>query len=173
MASIFGHFVAGFSIAKLWNEHSLWIILLAMISAFLPDIDVISFALGIPYEHMLGHRGFTHSIVFALLWGGLVSLFFKKKRRLIFAIILFSTLSHSILDAMTNGGLGVAFFAPFSGHRYFFSWRPIQVSPIGIAKFFSKWGWLVIKSEIIYIIFPFFSVLAVHKIYLISKRRRK
>jgi membrane-bound metal-dependent hydrolase YbcI (DUF457 family) len=35
------------------------------ILAMLPDLDVIGFRLGIPYEHMLGHRGFTHSLLFA------------------------------------------------------------------------------------------------------------
>src|SRR5438477_13211390 len=34
--------------------------------AMLPDADVIAFAFGIPYEHPFGHRGATHSFVFAL-----------------------------------------------------------------------------------------------------------
>ena len=37
--------------------------------AMLPDIDVLGFSYGIPYEHAFGHRGFTHSIVFALAAG--------------------------------------------------------------------------------------------------------
>ncbi len=37
--------------------------------AVLPDIDVVAFRLGIPYEHSLGHRGFTHSLAFAVLAG--------------------------------------------------------------------------------------------------------
>jgi inner membrane protein len=53
-----------------------------------------------------------------------------------------------VLDAMTNGGLGVAFFAPFDTTRYFFPWRPITVSPIGVGSFFTHRGALVVLSEI-------------------------
>ena len=163
MASIFGHFVAGYTVSKLWNQNHIKVTLLAMGSAFLPDIDVVSFALGIPYEHMLGHRGFTHSIFFAIIWAYIVSLFFNKQRKLIFGVILCATISHSVLDAMTNGGLGVAFFAPFTSKRFFFSWRLIQVSPIGISQFFSHWGWQVIKSELIYIFVPSMLLLGLKK----------
>jgi inner membrane protein len=41
-----------------------------IIGSILPDADVIGFRLGIPYGHLLGHRGFSHSIAFALLLGG-------------------------------------------------------------------------------------------------------
>ena len=56
------------------------------------------------------------------------------------------TASHGLLDALTNGGRGIGFFAPFSNHRYFFPWRPIQVSPIGVG-FFSSRGLRVLASE--------------------------
>jgi inner membrane protein len=56
--------------------------------------------------------------------------------------------SHGLLDAMTTGGLGVAFFAPFSAERYFFPWRPILVSPIGIERFLSPRGAAVLMSEL-------------------------
>lgn len=50
---------------------------------------------------------------------------------------------------MTNGGLGIAFFAPFDDTRYFFRWRPIEVSPIGIRAFFTGGRSLdVIMSEL-------------------------
>ena len=64
------------------------------------------------------------------------------------------TASHGALDAMTDGGLGVAFFAPFSGERYFFPFRPIVVSPIGLGGFFSEWGVAVIKSELLWVWLP-------------------
>jgi inner membrane protein len=47
----------------------------------------------------------------------------------------------------------VAFFSPFSNHRYFFPWNPIEVSPIG-ARFFSADGIDVIKSEAVWIWLP-------------------
>jgi inner membrane protein len=49
---------------------------------------------------------------------------------------------------MTDGGLGVAFFAPFSDVRYFFPWRPIVVSPIGVGEFFGPRGLRVMWSEL-------------------------
>ncbi len=64
------------------------------------------------------------------------------------------TASHSILDAMTTGGKGVAFFSPFNNTRFFFPWRPIKVSPLGIMKFFSERGLKVIYSELIWIGIP-------------------
>jgi inner membrane protein len=48
--------------------------------------------------------------------------------------------SHGILDAMTNGGLGVALLSPLDTTRYFRPWRPIQVSPISLRRFFSDEG---------------------------------
>jgi len=56
-----------------------------------------------------------------------------------------------VLDALTNGGLGVAFFSPFDTQRYFFPWTPIQVSPIGASRFFSTRGIDVLWSEIVWI----------------------
>ena len=64
------------------------------------------------------------------------------------------TASHPILDAMTNGGLGVAFFAPFDNSRYFLPWRPIEVSPIGVRAFFTLRGLTVLQSEFIWIWIP-------------------
>jgi inner membrane protein len=58
------------------------------------------------------------------------------------------------LDAMTDGGLGIALLSPFDNHRYFFPWTPIVVSPIGLRGFFSHWGLMVMISEITYVWAP-------------------
>ena len=68
-------------------------------------------------------------------------------------VFLLATASHGLLDALTDGGLGVAFFAPFSDARYFFPWRPIAVSPIG-ARFFSARGAAVLISEFVWLWLP-------------------
>jgi inner membrane protein len=78
----------------------------------------------------------------------------RKKNLTIFLLCLFVGLLHIMLDAMTNGGLGIALFSPFSNHRYFFPWRPIEVSAILPQYFFKLNGWQVIKSELILIIIP-------------------
>ena len=38
----------------------------------LPDLDVIGFFFGVRYDDMLGHRGITHSLAFAMAEGGIV-----------------------------------------------------------------------------------------------------
>jgi len=116
------------------------------IGSILPDVDVVGFAFHVPYASTFGHRGFTHSIVFALIVAAFAALLLHRGRRA-FAFVLLCTLSHPLFDAMTNGGLGIAFFSPFSNHRYFLPWRPIRVSPIGrldVRVFVSelKWVWL-------------------------------
>ncbi len=134
---------------------------LSAVCAVVPDVDVVGFAFGLRYGDMLGHRGLTHSLAFALLLALLVVWFaFHEVRRLsrgwwmLVAYFFVVTASHGVLDALTNGGLGVAFFAPFSATRYFFPWRPVEVSPIGIAPFISQRGLEVIMSEIVWLWLP-------------------
>ena len=142
-----------------------WLFLLAILSSILPDLDVLTFNFGIPYSHPFGHRGFTHSIVFALIWAVLLMFFFGKQNKVVwFVVIFFSTLFHGILDAMTTGGKGIGFFIPFNNERFFFPFRPIQVAPLGIEKFFSEWGIKVILSEIKYILMPCIIVLLILRI---------
>jgi inner membrane protein len=102
----------------------------AVALTILPDIDVLAFHLGIPYGSTFGHRGFTHSIAFAAAASAIATLAVRGDRRA-FALLFACAASHGLLDAMTNGGRGIAFFSPFSNHRYFLPWRPIRVSPIG------------------------------------------
>lgn len=168
MASIFGHALAAYTIGKISNVkvHPTKLSLLAIFCAVIPDADVIMFNFGYPYAHPLGHRGFSHSILFAFLLAFLVRILFYNKVKwfsktgiLLFIVFLLSTLSHSLLDALTTGGLGVGFFIPFENTRYFLPWRPIMVSPLGVSNFFSEWGWRVIKSEAFYIGIPSFLLL--------------
>ena len=156
MASIFGHGMVGFTLTKLLDDkNTKWLLLLAILSTIIPDADILAFKFGISYTHPFGHRGFTHSIVFAILWSLLLIVIFGKKKKLLWFLVIFlSTVSHGILDAMTTGGRGVGFFIPFNNERFFFPWRKIVVSPIHIEEFFSEWGMAVIWSEIKYVILP-------------------
>lgn len=164
MASIFGHSLVGYVLAKVQNKQSRLLIVLAILSTILPDFDVIGFYFGVSYNDPLGHRGFTHSIVFAVLWTLILVWFFQKKYRIRYGIVIFlATLSHSILDALTNGGKGVGFFIPFDNTRYFFGYRPIEVSPIGIKRFFSMWGLEVILSELLWVGLPCLIILLFNK----------
>lgn len=126
----------------------------------IPDLDVIGFDFGIRYGDFWGHRGFTHSIVFvALLAAAAVAIAFRIAppsigRFSLWLYFFLATASHGLLDAMTDGGLGVAFFAPFDNRRYFLPWTPIRVSPIGIGRFFTARGVAVIQTELLWIWIP-------------------
>jgi inner membrane protein len=159
MASIFGHAMAGLALSKLhFNKtEQIKITALAVLCTCLPDADVISFTFGIPYEHPLGHRGFTHSLVFSLVFGVSLAWLLYRKRQgwlLIASLFVLSMASHGLLDMMTNGGRGVALYWPFSNERLFFGFRPLEVSPIGASYFFSEWGLRVLKSEAMWIGVP-------------------
>ncbi len=98
-----------------------------------------------------------HSLVFAVVVGGAVGLLFGKnwRERAGSALLLFLVMaSHDVLDAFTSGGLGIAFFAPFSNQRYFFPCTPIRVSPLGLRRFFSARGVVVMWSEIRWVWLP-------------------
>lgn len=134
---------------------------LAIASSILPDADVVGFALGIEYGDLLGHRGLSHSLLFAGVWsllvvsceyGGLIK--FPRRWWSLVGLFFLVTASHGMLDALTNGGLGVAFFSPFDSARYFFPWRPISVSPVGVGRFFSAQGVAILASEIQYVWLP-------------------
>jgi inner membrane protein len=139
----------------------------------LPDADVVAFVFGIPYEHMLGHRGITHSIAFAtgVALLGTALLRVPAHRRATFTFLFVCAISHPLLDALTNGGLGVALFAPFSNQRYFFPWTPIRVSPIG-AAFFSPRGFATLLSEMRWVWLPV-ALLAIAGKYLRNRSTRE
>lgn len=135
--------------------------LLSIACSLIPDADVIGFPFGVPYDHFFGHRGFFHSPFLSLLLSiFIVSVFFpgvgifSKQWFFYFVFFFLVSASHGVLDAFTNGGLGVALLSPFDNTRYFFPWTPIMVSPIGIKAFFSKWGLTVIRSELLWIWLP-------------------
>jgi inner membrane protein len=66
-----------------------------------------------------------------------------------------AAITHPILDMLTDGGSGVMLLFPFSTERLFFSWRPIRVSPLSIARFFDRAG------EILWSELPFCATAAV------------
>ena len=127
------------------------LLLVAATASVFPDLDVIGSWLGVPYSHPFGHRGFTHSIGFGILLG-LVAIPFaarlKAAPHIVFFLVALSAISHGVLDAMTDGGLGVAFLWPFSDNRFFLPWRPIQVTPMRIDGLFSREGLRIVGSEI-------------------------
>jgi len=162
MASAFSHAVAALSIGACFYRPGipkrLWIV--GAVCSVIPDVDVIGFGFGIHCGDFWGHRGFTHSLVFAASLAALaIILGFRDKipsvsRVYLWAYLFLATASHGLLDSMTDGGLGIAFFSPFDNCRYFLPWRPIRVSPIGLGRFFTERGIAVIQSELVWIWVP-------------------
>jgi len=130
---------------------------LALACAVLPDIDAVGLWLGMPYAHPLGHRGLTHSLPFGVALAGAGSLLVPElgaEPSIAFLVLFVSAASHGLLDALTNGGLGIAFFSPFLHRRYFLPWRVIEVSPLRLFALLSRRGLRVLVSEIRYVWAP-------------------
>ena len=162
MASAFSHAAVALAIGSCFYRSTIpkrvWVV--GAICSAVPDLDVIGFRFGIQYGDFWGHRGFTHSIVFAALLAAVVLLIgFRNTvpgitKWLLWMYLFLATASHGLLDSMTNGGLGVAFFSPFDTTRYFLPWTPIRVSPISIRRFFTVRGISILKNEFLWVWVP-------------------
>jgi inner membrane protein len=133
---------------------------LPAVLAVLPDLDVIAFALGIPYGHPLGHRGFSHSLLFAVLvapvavrWAAPTLAVASGPWWKLVAVCALACASHGVLDAMTDAGRGVGFFIPFHDERYFLPFRPIRTSPIGLEGFMAR-AMPILRNELVWIVLP-------------------
>lgn len=152
MCSVLTHPVVPIALVVMLPQDALspTLLLAGAACAVVPDLDVVGFKFGVGSHPLWGHRGFTHSVVFAATLGTLLTctLFrHSQPQGVIWWYLFLSTLSHPLLDMLTNGGRGVALLAPFTATRYFFPWRPIEVSPIGVRRFFSQRGLQIIRSE--------------------------
>jgi inner membrane protein len=165
---IAGFSARGFSSGK--ESLKFWI--LSFACSTLPDADVIGYRLlYIPSYHFLGHRGFFHSPFFAALLSILIVCTFYRKEVIFsnrwwkYALYFFIlAASHGLLDALTNGGNGIALLSPFTNSRYFFPWTPIEVSPLSIKAFLSQRGLTVLISELLWIWVPCFLIIIFLKI---------
>jgi membrane-bound metal-dependent hydrolase YbcI (DUF457 family) len=102
------------------------------LAAAAPDVDAIGRPFG--YADLAifgGHRALTHSMCTGLLFGLLVFLIVRRgsAARSASRLALYVTVvvaSHGLLDALTTYGEGVAFFAPFTMHRWKSGWQPFD-----------------------------------------------
>ena len=158
MPSIFSHAVvpiaASLGLGKVISRR---LLVFSAFCAILPDFDTLAFKFGIAYSSQWGHRGFAHSITFAVCVA-IVAMCFRRQLKskvwLVGLMVFLATVSHPLLDMCTNGGLGVALYWPYSNERVFFDFRPIAVSPIGVSHFFTERGFAVMKSEFLWVWLP-------------------
>ena len=113
MASVFSHAVAALGIGACFyrpgTPKRVWVI--GALCSVLPDLDVIGFRFGIRYGDFWGHRGFTHSLLFAALLATAAALIGFREGETglghlsLWIYFFLATASHGVLDAMTDGGL--------------------------------------------------------------------
>jgi inner membrane protein len=162
MPSVFAHVAPALALipafARPGLPRRLW--WLGALGAVAPDLDVIAFALGVPYAHPLGHRGLWHSVPFAAFAAACVAVLAFPgpapgcSRSRAWLYLFLAIASHGLLDAATNGGLGVARRAPVGEPRVLFPLRPIAVSPLAVSAFFTARGLAVIESELVWVWIP-------------------
>lgn len=159
MATLVTHAAVGLALGRLLrpgeDRRAFW-----WTAALLPvaaDVDALWHWAGVPYHHPLGHRGATHSLLFAAALALPVAWRMARDGRdgrELFSFFTLAGVSHAALDMLTNGGLGAALWWPFSTERLFFGWRPLFVPPIGIREMFSPWGAEVVASELLWVWLP-------------------
>lgn len=120
---------------KLGNKAALW----GAIAGTIPDLDVFIRAYNDPIHGALLHRGFSHSIIFALiagpLLGYLIYRIYRRKHELkIWVWVAFmAIITHPMLDIFTS--YGTQFFWPFEWRVTFnsvFVIDPLYTVPFGL-----------------------------------------
>ena len=160
MASAITHFIVGAALALPALESEIGTVLpkwaipvSAGLLAVAPDCDTLAMGLfGIPYASFFGHRGFFHSPFFLVISSAILAAIVARGRpwRVTARIATMwggCAITHPLLDAMTDGGLGVVLLFPISTARLFVPWRPIHVSPLSILRFFDSAGY-ILRSEV-------------------------
>jgi len=143
------------------DAHPVRLAILGMACSAVPDLDTVGYWYGVPYEHVCGHRGITHSLTFAVVLGALAASLafrdaklFSKAHYARLRYLSIATLSHGVLDMLTHGGRGVAFLAPFTTTRYSLPWQPIAAAPMSIRGFFTAYGFELLLTEMLWIWAP-------------------
>ncbi len=133
------------------------LLLAGVIASVIPDLDVLAFRLNIHYSDILGHRGFSHSILFALIIA-LAAMALSHQLR--------STPDNRIYIRGDFSGVswasgyvykwrsGVALWWPWTNERFFAPWQVIEVSSLSLHRVFSERGLAVLQSEFLWVWVP-------------------
>ena len=105
----------------------------AVLAAMAPDLDGFMRPLfGVARDSIYSHRGFSHSLFIAIVFGALAAACHRhlRVRPLTAAVVVAASMaSHGLLDMMTNSGKPVAYLWPLTSLRMFADWRPFPGSP--------------------------------------------
>lgn len=120
----------------------------------MPDLDFLSIKMGFDrYSGTYGHRGFTHSLGFALLIGLLGALWPSsaapgwRRRAGRGAFLALCTASHPLLDSLFDVGICSAWHWPLDGARHCFDWRPVPMQGValfGEERFLMELQWIAV-----------------------------
>lgn len=159
------HFVVGASIGATFSprHRTRRMMLVGSVLQSLPDADVIANLGASPAEALLIHRGFTHSILFAVLCSLLLSAWLPQSRALDrspgywFFFSLVQLITHDFLDAFN--AYGTALFIPFSFQRVSFH-SLFVIDPLfsivpGVAVFLVIW---FRRNEWVKVVLPFLAL---------------
>ncbi len=167
---------AGSACAPRNKPHLFW--LSAIICATIADVDLVGSFFGIPYAAFFGHRGFTHSLFFGLLLSILLTAYLlrdtdllSRRWRAFFLFFFLLSATHGLLDACTDGSIGVALLSPFDTTRYFFPWTPISMGHF--RRFLRTWSFAAIESEFFWVWLPAVSVILLSWIVRLGVRRSR
>lgn len=179
MPTVFSHPAVAVGLFPLFRDmarHKM-VLFTGILLTVLPDLDVLGFRYGIPYADTFGHRGISHSIPFAvvisMLCAVVASRYYSCAVFRLWLYFFLCMVSHGLLDAMTSGGLGIAFFSPFDETRYFFSFRPIRVSTLSLSRFFNGQGIPVIISELKWIWLPAIALMLASFVFTVCLKRTR
>lgn len=122
MPSPIAHAVSGYAIAKGVNPLTISrmgrVAFFAVFVAIAADFDFIPQLVA----NIDTHRGFTHSLGFALLFSGMVSAVIARRTRFRYLPTFLLTLalygSHLLLDFLTQGGTGIPLLWPISSSHF-------------------------------------------------------
>lgn len=155
--TVFGHAALGATMYGVLRPHTTttrWglsryaLLLCCLLLPVLPDADAVMH-FWVKYGHALGHRGVSHSILFALVFSiGLAWLlqrlgYAERTRQalgrmtLVFSLLM---ISHGITDTMTTGGKSPSLLWPIKSEGVWSPKRFIPVSPMGSSLLRTKWS---------------------------------
>src|SRR5262249_61635881 len=134
MASAFSHAIVALTMGKACQNRQIdWrALLLGVACSILPDVDVIGFRYGIQYGDVWGHRGLTHSLLFAVLLSAVLAVAWYRKRPKaamagVGGYLFLCTASHGGLYSVVSGGVWGAGFSHFCTTMVFFRFLPFAV----------------------------------------------
>jgi membrane-bound metal-dependent hydrolase YbcI (DUF457 family) len=132
MSTFVGHALAATVVVStsrgLPAERHRVVMVLAVIAALLPDIDVFLLLTG---SRAVTHRGLTHSLLFAVLSAAALTAVARALVNLstprLFLLMLLACVSHLVLDFLMGAGPPIRPFAPLDDRGFL---APVRLLPI-------------------------------------------